>query len=399
MNLIQFEQLLYEEESSTLDFKRDQYRFDGGTDIDRSELLKDILGFANGWRRSDAYILIGVSEVRGGKSLVVGTNDHLDDHTLQQFINSKLNRPIHFSYEVFSVDGLKVGIIRIELQSRPFYLKKDFGKLKKNEVYVRRGSSTDPTAPASPEEIARMGTDSGPKTITPEVNIEFLKPKRDEKLGTVFSLDAERCHMPDSSEIPDNIEKRSTNAFGIDMALIASLQGTMQNRDYFREVANYEFASRWLRPIRLNVNNSGKAAANDVRVEISFLRTSGLFVMDESDFPERPVQTYSHFEKTSQILKKIRPSHMLHTPGRTIIEIDEARQKLVIECMNIQPGREIQTEMFYLGVAQSGEAQVEAIIYAENLAEPRRCQLTINAKITDVNVHIDDLVEIANSRY
>ena len=41
-----FESLLHEEESSSLDFKRDQYPFVGASDDDKSELLKDILAFA-----------------------------------------------------------------------------------------------------------------------------------------------------------------------------------------------------------------------------------------------------------------------------------------------------------------------------------------------------------------
>jgi predicted HTH transcriptional regulator len=66
-----FERLLYEDESTSLDFKSEQYPFAKATDEEKSELLKDIPGFANAWRRADAYILIGVSEVRGGRSEVV----------------------------------------------------------------------------------------------------------------------------------------------------------------------------------------------------------------------------------------------------------------------------------------------------------------------------------------
>ena len=67
MNDALFERLLYEEESNTLDFKKEQYRFAKATDDDKSELLKDILGFANAWRRSEAYILVGVEDIRGGR--------------------------------------------------------------------------------------------------------------------------------------------------------------------------------------------------------------------------------------------------------------------------------------------------------------------------------------------
>jgi hypothetical protein len=54
--------LLREEEGPALDFKRDQYRFVDTTDLEKAELLKDILAFTNAWRRTDAYILIGVDE-------------------------------------------------------------------------------------------------------------------------------------------------------------------------------------------------------------------------------------------------------------------------------------------------------------------------------------------------
>ena len=78
------EQLLHEEEGSALDFKRDQYPFEGEDDKPKSELLKDILVFANAWRRATAYILIGVDEVKGGRSKIVGVGTHLDDARLHQ---------------------------------------------------------------------------------------------------------------------------------------------------------------------------------------------------------------------------------------------------------------------------------------------------------------------------
>ena len=129
-----FERLLYEEESTTLDFKRDQYLFVKATDEEKSELLKDILGFANAWRRSAAYILIGVEEVRGRHSLVQGISTHLDDHSLQQFVNNLTNRPVLFHYEAFGFESKQVGIIRIEEQVRPIYLKRDL-----RETHERRG--------------------------------------------------------------------------------------------------------------------------------------------------------------------------------------------------------------------------------------------------------------------
>src|SRR5436309_6376795 len=120
MNTTLMEELLNEDESAALDFKRDQYPFENASDEQKSELLKDILGFANAWRRSDAYILIGVEEVRGGRSRVVGVSQHLDDHSLQQFVLHKTNRPIQLHYEAFQCEGKQVGALRIEQEPRPF---------------------------------------------------------------------------------------------------------------------------------------------------------------------------------------------------------------------------------------------------------------------------------------
>ena len=149
------EQLLHEGESSSLDYKRDQYPFAGATDDGKSELLKDILAFANGWRHADAYILIGVEEVAGGRSTVIGVSNHIPENDLQQFVNSKTNRPVAFSYRAYPFEGKQVGVITIPQQDRPIYLTKNYGKLQKHVVYYRQGTST---AIATPDDIARMGT-------------------------------------------------------------------------------------------------------------------------------------------------------------------------------------------------------------------------------------------------
>ncbi len=147
------EQLLHEDEGTTLDFKSSQYPFEGVNTKAKSELLKDILAFTNAWRDKTAYILIGVEERKGGRSKVVGISKDLNDSQLQQFVNSKVQRPITFLYHTHLINSDKIGVISIPVQKRPFYLITQFGKLEKNTVYLRRGSST---VIAEPDEIARM---------------------------------------------------------------------------------------------------------------------------------------------------------------------------------------------------------------------------------------------------
>jgi hypothetical protein len=149
------EVLLNEDEGTSLDFKRDQYPLT--TDDEKAELLKDILALANAWQRTEAFILIGVDDVQGGRSVPVGVQTHPDDANLQQLVNAKTNRKIDFRYEAVPVGGRTIGVIHVPIQDRPSYLVKNFGKLAANTVYIRRGSSTDI---ARPDEIAKMGVRS-----------------------------------------------------------------------------------------------------------------------------------------------------------------------------------------------------------------------------------------------
>jgi len=146
---------LYQEECNTIDFKSEQYKFENESEDVKSEILKDILGFSNAWRQGDAYILTGVKEVKGGRSLVLGIEQDIDDASLQQFINSKTQRPVTFTYKTVAFEGKKIGLIHIPAQQRPIYLKKRYGNLEKKVVYIRRSSSTDI---AELDEVAKMGS-------------------------------------------------------------------------------------------------------------------------------------------------------------------------------------------------------------------------------------------------
>ena len=111
----EFVQLLYRGESESLDFKNEQYVFVGASEEAKAELLKDILAFTNAWRNDPAYILIGVQETPSRRANATGISpaDHIDDATLQQFVNGKTNRPVRFAYEKFDHDGRQIGIITV----------------------------------------------------------------------------------------------------------------------------------------------------------------------------------------------------------------------------------------------------------------------------------------------
>src|SRR5262249_11099831 len=136
MNKELFESLLYESETETLDFKSEQYLFEGASVDDKAELIKDVLGMANAWRRGPAFILIGVKETKFPPAQVVGVEQPLPASNLQQLVSTKTNRPVGFRYEKFEYDGKQIGVIEIDLQERPVYLTTKFGPLEAQKVYV-----------------------------------------------------------------------------------------------------------------------------------------------------------------------------------------------------------------------------------------------------------------------
>jgi len=118
--------LLQRSEGDTLDFKRDNYPFRNAAEDQKSELLKDILALANAWKASNAYIVIGVDEANGRPTNVCGVVPELNDSDVQQFVNSKTNRPIAFSVEHAQHEGTPLTVVRIrERQQRPIFLSKN----------------------------------------------------------------------------------------------------------------------------------------------------------------------------------------------------------------------------------------------------------------------------------
>ncbi len=400
MDREQIEQLLDKEEGPTLDFKQGQYVFAKGSDDEKSELLKDILGFANCWRQADAYILIGVADVQCGRGIVHGISDHLQDHSLQQFVNNLTNRPVRFGYETCEIEGKKVGVIKIELQQRrPIFLKRDYGKLKKGEVYVRRGSSTDPTKPADPDEIAHMGSEQALRTKEASLVVEFAAPDQEQCLGDQIEWSAEYCKVPSEDQIPKLRERGSEPIRRPDGQTIslpnfsAFSMHDQLNPHYYYELADYVFTKRLVRKIRFVVTNTGDAQTNDVRLEINVPHGSGFVIIRWSEIPDAPKRRKNMLDTVT-----VKNMDLCHTVSRTgavhVIKTDR-ETKVEIDCGNLQPGRKVWTDVFYMAVMQSGEVQIHGSLFAANLPKPQSFTLSINAQIARTEMTVDELTSLS----
>ena len=396
MNSELFEQLLYEDEGVTLDFKVGQYAFAGADAQQKSELLKDILGFVNAWRRAEAYILIGVREIRGGRSEVVGiaAGEHLDDHSLQQFVNSKTNRPVRLSYEAFCFEGKQIGVVRIEEQERPVWLTSDYGKLKKDAVYVRLGSSTDPNRPATLDEITKMMEASKPQAAMLEV--QFAHVEKDVAIGTAIQIKEPFVEFPPEDEIPSLRPPQSH--LPPQFAAIASFSQETLNPDYYRKAAVFAHHQCNFRPIRFVIANCSEVPAEDVRLELELSTASGIEMLEESQretqFPERsrpyPYAVSSAWER----MKFARPKIF---DGVVDVTCNSDSIKIEVEYGKIQPGRQVWTDKLFVACKESGTVHFNGHVFSKNVPKPIRIELSIDFDTSAEEADLERFLEWADN--
>lgn len=379
--------LLYGEEGVDLDFKRDQYKFTRASDEEKGELLKDILAFANSWRRSDAFILIGVKEVQGGKSEVVGISEKFDDAQIQQFINSKTQKPITFSYRNIDFENKNIGVIHIPIQNRPFYLKRDYGNLKRETVYIKRGSSTDI---AKLDEISKMGvTTFVSEESHPVLEIYFADKENRVILSDTLSAFSLVLITPRQKDIPDYKGNQRRPSWGY------SLDLEHTNSDYYRKLVKFTTLYRLITPINFAIKNSGSSVANDVRVEIKIKDPKNIIkAIDEYDIPKVPKPSYSPLHDINYRVQGIGTSHDLTVKRISNYWLIETGVE------KVQPQSTAWIEScLYIGALETVECCIETSIYSDNLPEPTTKKLLIKIESEEKDAPLDVIKELESDRF
>jgi hypothetical protein len=366
------EELLYRSEGVDLDFKRTQYPFANAKDEDkRAELLKDILAMANSWRDRTAYILLGFQEDKPNLPVTTGIEEHLDDASIQQFINSKVEPPVEFRYEELTYREKHIGVISIPKQSRPFYVKKTYGKVHSNVVYVRRGSST---AEAEPPEIVRMTSTDAGALRAPAVELTLVDGKG-ESAPSKCSL--QRFDFGEIRDLPDLESPRTIGPYGISPDYFFQV-----NSSYWRDLAYYVQDMAGSVRLRLRLINHSSFALSDCKLKVSgTVASRDVALKTGSKLAERPA-------RQSNLLRNIRTfSDVTDQRARQAefyIEKDVGRQSLVILIPKILPG-ETFTATQYLALFPnvSGELVLAAILYATELSVPIVLKTSLDVEVEE----------------
>jgi hypothetical protein len=111
-------------------------------DEKRGEFIKDLSAIANASPSSYGYIVYGVDPRRPDP--VVGIKESYDDAKLQQLAQGKVEPPPEFLYYEVSTGPKIIGVLQVKpTRRRPHIITVDLGKVRKGQIVIRRGSSTD----------------------------------------------------------------------------------------------------------------------------------------------------------------------------------------------------------------------------------------------------------------
>lgn len=161
MDLKLFKELIQRGESNTLDYKREMYTFTPNASknlkkTEDGEFIKDLLSFYNTQRSDSAYIICGIEEDQNlMTNNLVGITKTIDEAILQNKVKDKIKPIIDFSVEYLDYQGKKFAVITIPLPqySIPSVPIDNYGPIRKNVVYLRRGSTC---GEATHEEIEKL---------------------------------------------------------------------------------------------------------------------------------------------------------------------------------------------------------------------------------------------------
>lgn len=142
-NLIEI--LLKKEEGIDLDFKE---KLDINNKEQKAELSKDVSSIANSVAKK-GYLVIGISDAKK----IIGIEEKLDEEKIQLICERRITPPVNIEVKTVSFKENFIGIIEIKPIHKPHKISQDSGRLKKEDVYIRRGSVI---RKASPEEIIAM---------------------------------------------------------------------------------------------------------------------------------------------------------------------------------------------------------------------------------------------------
>ena len=267
-------------------------------------------------------------------------------------------------------------------------MKKDFGKLKKETVYIKRGSSTEI---AKLDEIAKMGNSLYQiEQSQPLLEVFFANLEERVLLPNIYQISSLNLKTPKKKDIPD-YELPSSGRSGL-----MSFTLERVNYSYYRNLADFIKQHYLYTPVNLAIKNTGPSVARDVRIEIKISDKNNVIkAIDEGDLLSSPKDSYSALNSP------------LFYPKNSIYSTEYLNVKRISDYWLIEAGvNKVQPKSvtwlentLFLGTIKSIEFPIETTMYSDDLPEPSVKNLIVKVNSEERDATLEDIKELENKRF
>jgi len=287
----------YENEHSALDFKAVQYRKDSHEDF-----LTDVLAMANANVLGDRHIIVGVKHHADGTRDLLGikTADFVDPAIYQDLVRANIEPHLDLEYFSIELDGTLLGVIRISgCDHQPYLMKKDFGRLRTGDGFIRKGSHQTRLTRSDLDQIIAAGPKDAELVVSlsPSVDVlELAVPALNKvELASDRAADKIRAILREREE-----QRRNPGLAGFGPGVLAGitmpsiLGGTPYHlrsddelrknlgniKDTYKEDDLYELFEKHASRLNVYIRNTGTQYVEDVAVELRIPAEPGITVAE-----------------------------------------------------------------------------------------------------------------------
>jgi len=240
---------------------------------------------------------------------------------------------------------------------------------------------------ANPEysyESINQIADSVAIVTAPVMSLQFADHENRQELGNSMKLSS-IAYVEPLTPLPDT-QVMQLRDIGISGWRIRTPEPLIRP-DYWREKEEYIRLTSLLRPVAFVIHNQSSTLVQGVRVEIIGSSSGGITVTDK--LPDKPA--YRLIDVIPPNIYAARLS--LQREPQTEVVYHSSQWTLTVHFGNVQPKSSVWAdEPFYIGSSAEKSLELEAVIYADNLPDPRKVKLTIEFEIENrLPLTIDDL--------
>lgn len=414
--MINFDDLIeYENENIRLDFKTKQYKKNKSGSDNFEDLIKDIMSMANANIESARYIIIGVKHKPSSERKIIGiqNEEFIDSATYEQIIKENIEPDIKIDYSAYNYKNKLLGILKIYdcFDDQPYSMKKNFGKLKKGDSFIRKGTHTSEMLRKDYDIIYERklkkekfngkvklwfsGYDSRKEIeLSTAGKFELPSDRAAKKIKKVIKKKQDSYKRKSQNDIFPNLSKileEQNRIWGIEGVSIGptsyenrSIEELQKNlkeiKQTYWEDDIYELLEANSHKINISILNEGYSYIEDASIQLNIKKIEGLFIADR--VYKKPTNGVSKLVSSRALSLEFLDYPEVKDTNSTIIiyqTIGDVKHFLPLKCFKIP------IRVLLLNCLAGKSIEIKCKIFGKNLIKPLTENLKIKAVLQDKN--------------